>query len=83
MERTCENCGTKNQSSCYECFKSNERINWVPPSNFPFISRADKIRKMSNSEMEVDLVNMFLELFEEGVPSREYICLWLNEMVED
>ena len=45
-------------------------------------SNADRIRSMSDQEMATDLVNIFEELFEDGVPSPEYMKMWLQSEAE-
>lgn len=45
-------------------------------------TNADRIRAMSDKEMSTDLVNIFEELFEDGVPSPEWMEMWLQSEAE-
>ena len=48
----------------------------------PKQTNADKIRNMTNKEMSTDLVYIFEELFEDGVPSPEWMENWLQSEAE-
>lgn len=59
----------KNLEPCKDC---------VPKKK----TNADRIRSMSIQEMSTDLVNIFEELFEDGVPSPEWMEMWLQSEAE-
>ena len=46
------------------------------------MTNADRIRAMSIQEMSTDLVNIFEELFEDGVPSPQWMKMWLQSEAE-
>lgn len=46
-------------------------------------TRADKIRSMSNKVMAKELIDMVMELCEDGVPSEDYVLDWLERPVEE
>lgn len=83
MKKSCNNCAGKAPTSCYACFKANKLINWKPSFDYIPDSRADKIRKMSNEEMAVDLMKMFEELSKHTPISNELILTLLNAEMED
>lgn len=45
------------------------------------ITNGDRIRSMTDEEMATELVSMFEELFEDGIPSRDYMRFWLGKLV--
>lgn len=46
-------------------------------------NRAEIIASMSLDEMAAQLVPMFEELFEDGVPSPDYMKFWLEQPAEE
>lgn len=46
-------------------------------------TRADYIRSMSDEQMATELLRMFEELCEDGIPSPEYMMLWLQKPIEE
>lgn len=48
------------------------------PCEYEVQSRGDKIRNMTDKQMSYELVDMFEELFEDGIPSREYLENWFS-----
>lgn len=44
---------------------------------------ADKIRNMTNYELATDLLDMFEEICEDGVPCTEWMLMWLERPVEE
>lgn len=46
-------------------------------------ARADYIRSMSEEQMAAELLRMFEELCEDGIPSPEYMRLWLQKPIEE
>ena len=56
--------------------------NWIqkpekPPTN------ADRIRAMSDEEMGTELLPLFEELCEDGIPSTDYMRFWLQQPAEE
>ena len=46
------------------------------------ITNADRIRAMTDKEMATDLLDMFEEICEDGVPSKEWMMHWLQQPAE-
>nr|DAW57560.1 MAG TPA: hypothetical protein [Caudoviricetes sp.] len=46
-------------------------------------SNADRIRAMSDEEMETELLPLFEELCEDGIPSTDYMRFWLQQPAEE
>lgn len=46
-------------------------------------SNADRIRAMSDEEMATELLTLFEELCEDGIPSADYMRFWLQQPVEE
>lgn len=46
-------------------------------------TNADRIRAMSDEQMATDLLRMFEELCEDGIPSPECMRFWLQQPVEE
>ena len=42
-------------------------------------TNADHIRSMTDEEMETELLPLFEELCEDGIPSPEYMRFWLKQ----
>jgi hypothetical protein len=47
------------------------------------ITNADRIRAMSDEEMETELLPLFEELCEDGIPSTDYMRFWLQQPAEE
>ena len=45
-------------------------------------SNADRIRAMSDEELATDLLDMFEEICEDGVPCKEWMLKWLKQPAE-
>ena len=45
-------------------------------------TNADRIRAMSDEEMATDLLDMFEEICEDGVPCKEWMLGWLKQPAE-
>lgn len=45
-------------------------------------TNADRIRAMTDKEMATDLLDMFEEICEDGVPSEEWMLHWLKQPAE-
>lgn len=46
-------------------------------------SNADRIRAMSDEEMATELLPLFEELCEDGIPSTDYMRFWLQQPAEE
>lgn len=46
-------------------------------------TRGDVIRSMSDEQMSKDLINMIMELCEDGVPCEEYALQWFRRQAEE
>lgn len=49
----------------------------------PPMTNADRIRAMSDEEMETELLPLFEELCEDGIPSTDYMRFWLQQPAEE
>ena len=47
------------------------------------MTNADRIRAMSDEEMETELLPLFEELCEDGIPSTDYMRFWLQQPAEE
>ena len=45
-------------------------------------TNADRIRAMSNEELATDLLAMVEEICEDGIPSKEWMMMWLQQPAE-
>ena len=79
--KTCHNCAC--DPVCDHNWNGWETCgNWIqkpekPPTN------ADRIRAMSDEEMETELLPLFEELCEDGIPSTDYMRFWLQQPAEE
>ena len=46
-------------------------------------TNADRIRAMSDEEMATDLLDIFEEICEDGIPCREWMLKWLKRPAEE
>ena len=70
----CCNCGSQQ----YMCKCKPKICGSIVP-----ITNADRIRAMSDEEMETELLPLFEELCEDGVPSTDYMRFWLQQPAEE
>ncbi len=47
------------------------------------VTNADRIRAMSDEELATDLLDMFQDICEDGVPSKEWMLEWLKQPAEE
>ena len=47
------------------------------------LTNADRIRAMSDEEMGTELLPLFEELCEDGIPSTDYMRFWLQQPAEE
>ena len=70
----CCNCGSRQ----YMCKCKPKICGSIVP-----ITNADRIRAMSDEEMETELLPLFEELCEDGIPSTDYMRFWLRQPAEE
>ncbi len=70
----CCNCGSQQ----YMCKCKPKICGSIVP-----ITNADRIRAMSDEEMETELLPLFEELCEDGIPSTDYMRFWLRQPAEE
>ena len=46
------------------------------------MTNADRIRAMSDEKLATDLLDIFQDICEDGVPSKEWMMHWLKQPVE-
>ena len=59
-----------------DCVVDYEKATKKPQTN------ADRIRAMSDEELATDLLDMFQDICEDGVPSKEWMLEWLKQPAE-
>ena len=47
------------------------------------ITKADRIRAMSDEELATDLLSVFEEICEDGVPGKDWMLHWLKQPAEE
>ena len=70
----CCNCGSQQ----YMCKCKPKICGSIVP-----ITNADRIRAMSDEEMETELLLLFEGLCEDGIPSTDYMRFWLQQPAEE
>ena len=70
----CCNCGSQQ----YMCKCKPKICGSIVP-----ITNADRIRAMSDEEMATELLPLFEELCEDGIPSTDYMRFWLQQPAEE
>lgn len=73
-ERDCFNCGSSQYM--YKC-KPEVCHSAVPTTN------ADRIRSMSDEQMAKELIEMIMELCEDGVPCYDFALEWFRRPAEE
>lgn len=73
-DEDCCNCG----SPQYMCKCKPKLCGSVVP-----ITNADRIRAMSDEEMATELLPLFEELCEDGIPSADYMRFWLQRPAKE
>lgn len=75
----------------YESYREAEGLLKISQSHDPqahiveeeyYFTNADRIRAMTDKEMATDLLDMFEEICEDGVPSKEWMMHWLQQPAE-
>lgn len=59
-------------------FHEHKEEPFMPP-----LTNADIIRRMSDEEMATELLPLFEELCEDGIPSTDYMRFWLKQPAEE
>lgn len=65
------------------CAKTADAIDRLLAGEKMAKTRGDRIRAMSDEELATDLLRMFEELCEDGIPSPEYMRFWLQQTAEE
>lgn len=63
------------------CFKDG-RCHYIGNCENKIETNADRIRAMSDEELATDLLDLFEEICEDGVPSKEWMLKWLKQPAE-
>ena len=73
--RVMDRCRKKGRPCTFskECFEAEEDRE----------TNADRIRAMSDEEMGTELLPLFEELCEDGIPSTDYMRFWLQQPAEE
>jgi hypothetical protein len=66
-------------------FSDETVVSWCveSPCEDQLLSNADRIRAMTDKEMATDLLDMFEEITEDGVPCTEWMLHWLKQPKEE
>ena len=73
----CVNC--KQNNSCTMCWKTSKK----KCPHFIQKTNADRIRAMSDEELATDLLSVFEEICEDGVPGKDWMLHWLKQPAEE
>ena len=74
----CRNTACQNHGKNITLFGDSWQCDYIPtPTN------ADRIRAMSDEELATELLPLFEELCEDGIPSTDYMRFWLKQPAEE
>lgn len=74
----CRNTACQNHGKNITLFGDSWQCDYIPtPTN------ADRIRAMSDEELATELLPLFEELCEDGIPSTDYMRFWLKKPAEE
>ena len=85
MRKNCETCKQDRLKTpvCDECYNTSDApTKWEPADHYKPDTNADRIRAMSDEELATDLLDIFEEICEDGVPCKEWMLEWLKQPVE-
>lgn len=71
----CDGAGWSGTKTCERCHGTG---NVKRP-----MTNGDRIRSMTDEEIATELLPLFEELCEDGVPSPEYMRFWLRQIAEE
>lgn len=78
----CYNCPVKGCTAEYRGSRCTH-LRELAGVDFDPKTRGDVIRSMSDEAMSKDLINMIMDLCEDGIPSEEYALDWFRKPVEE
>ena len=78
-------CKFEHDGDCCNCGSQQYMCKCKPKicGSIVLITNADRIRAMSDEEMETELLPLFEELCEDGIPSTDYMRFWLRQPAEE
>lgn len=78
-------CKFEHDGDCCNCVSQQYMCKCKPKicGSIVPITNADRIRAMSDEEMETELLPLFEELCEDGIPSTDYMRFWLQQPAEE
>lgn len=79
----CRNCKHLDKGWCAHKIDSPDPELERECKDYMQATNADRIRAMSDEEMATDLILMFEELFEDGIPGTDYMRFWLQQPAEE
>lgn len=74
----CRNTACQNHGKNITLFGDSWQCDYIPTS-----TNADRIRAMSDEELATELLPLFEELCEDGIPSTDYMRFWLKQPAEE
>lgn len=92
MEKCCKNCRNHTWGDnwwdcppvCIKCEYIVNKGGKVPSKWKPMpMTNADRIRAMTDEELATELLPLFEELCEDGIPSPEYMRFWLKQPAKE
>lgn len=78
----CNNCPVKGCTAAYRGSRCAHLRELVGVDTDPK-TKGDVIRSMSDEQMSKDLINMIMELCEDGVPCEEFALNWFRQPAEE
>ena len=78
-------CKFEHDGDCCNCGSPQYMCKCKPDicNSIVSMTNADRIRAMSDEEMETELLPLFEELCEDGIPSTDYMRFWLQQPAEE
>lgn len=68
----------------YDDCRTGSGLTWPCGAYAPkIVTNADRIRAMSDEDMATELLPLFEELCEDGIPSADYMRFWLQQPAEE
>ena len=79
----CKNCNNLKHHWCEIVIDSPDEDMIRDCTHFWEKTNADRIRAMSDEELATDLLDMFQEICEDGVPCTEWMVRWLKQPAQE
>ena len=79
MKPTCITC----KANCHNAGTTSKIVDCSQYKPGRVLTNADHIRAMSDEEMATELLPLFEELCEDGIPSADYMRFWLQHPAEE